>query len=104
LNLTASERVHQNVRIWNNVLIALGRTPSLEPCKGGGFTMVYYLNPSSGAMVEAATCIDRPVPLNPPVIVTTPAGDRMIFKNDLSVPPAPDDGIKSGIYFWRQLF
>ncbi|MFA6012486.1 MAG: PilC/PilY family type IV pilus protein [Desulfobacteraceae bacterium] len=104
LNLTASERVHQNVRIWNNVLIVLGRTPSLEPCKGGGFTMVYYLNPSSGGMVEQATCIDRPVPLNPPVIVTTPAGDRMIFKNDLSVPPAPDDGIKSGIYFWRQLF
>jgi type IV pilus assembly protein PilY1 len=104
LNFSASERVHQNVRIWNNVLIVLGRTPSILPCRGGGSTLVYFLNPATGSMIDEAICVDTPSPVTPPVIVTTPAGDKMIFEKDRSVLTARDDGVKSGIYFWRQLF
>ena len=104
LNLTPSERVHQNVRIWNNVLIALGRTPTLAPCQGGGFSMVYFLSPSTGCMIQEAES-DGGLKA-PPVIVSTPSGDRMIFGggSGRTVDELPDGGISTGVYFWRQFF
>ena len=104
LNLEPSERVHQNVRIRNNTLTAMGRTPSLAPCSNGGYSLVYHLNPSSGSMTEKASSIGEPSPLNPPVIITSPSGDHMIFDKDMPAAPAPYNGVKDGIYFWRQYF
>lgn len=104
LNLPSTERVHQNVRIWNNVLIALGRTPAVEPCTGGGYTMLYYLNPATGSMVENAVAIAPNTPVQIPVIIMTPAGDKMLFDKNLPIPSSPENGITSGIFFWRQLF
>lgn len=104
LDLTASERVCQNVRIRNNVLIALTRFPSPVPCRGGGSSLIYALDPATGAMVEKAVCVETPTPVNEPLIISTPDGDHMVFDKKKPILPFPDGGVQQGIYFWRQIF
>jgi hypothetical protein len=66
--------------------------------------MLYYLNPCSGGMIIQATSVEVPVILNNPAIITNRHGeDVMIFKKDTKPTMAPNDGVKSGVYFWREL-
>jgi len=104
LDLTASERVHQNVRIRNNVLIVLTRLPSPVPCRGGGSSLVYALDPATGGMVDKAACVDTPSPVNEPLIISTPDGDHLVYDKTKSAFPFPNGGVRQGIYFWRRMF
>lgn len=104
LKLPANERVDQDVHIRNNVLTVLGKNPSTAPCEGGGYSMVYALNPCSGYMIKEAQTTPEPKILNPPVTITTPDGEMLIYDKDSPPLPPPFDGVKPGLYFWRELF
>jgi type IV pilus assembly protein PilY1 len=101
LALPPGERVYQDVFIANNVLTVLAQHPSDAPCSGGGTTTVYTLNPCTGAMVDGASVNDTIQ--CPPTTVTTPAGDIWMFDKDTDPVTPPSDGVRPGLYFWREL-